>query len=118
MPLDAVTNQNQITAINATIADSATVSDVVKIYGNTLCGLILPATVEGTTIGFQVCDTEDGTFVTLKDINNTAIEVTVTATTAAAYPLNPQDFAAWPYVKLVVASQTGESVIKCLVKAI
>lgn len=65
-------------------------------------GLIVPATVNGTSLGFVVSD--DGTtFTTLRDSSNAAIGLTITSATATAVALPPELFA-FNYFKITCAT--------------
>jgi hypothetical protein len=46
----------------AVIANGATKSNAVLLSPNTLVGVLFPSEMTGTTISFEVCDTENGTF--------------------------------------------------------
>ena len=65
--------------------------------------LHIPSTVKGTSIGFVVSDSENGTFRTLKDSSNAAIGITCSAATASAHPLPPELFGS-PWFKITTAT--------------
>ena len=46
---------------------AGTTSDRISLAGITVCGFFLPSTFVGTSVSFMVCDSSDGTYVTLKD---------------------------------------------------
>jgi hypothetical protein len=88
------------------ILDTATLSSAIDLRTATLTGVILPSGFNGTTLGFQVSDTEDGTYVALQDGAGSDYGLTVAA--SKAYALNPSDFVSWQFVKLVVTAQTSD----------
>ena len=88
-----------------TIASGATASDTLDIVGLSVCGFVLPATFTGTAVTFQTAISPTATFQTLYDTTNTAIGATVTQ--GRNYSVNPANFAAWRYVKIVSGSAEG-----------
>lgn len=82
---------------------TATTSEAINISKAAFGGITVPATVDGTSIGFSVCATEGGTYVTLRDTANAAIALTITAATATAVALPPELFG-FNYFKIVCGS--------------
>ena len=67
-------------------------------------GIQVPATHDGTSIGFTV--SVDGvSYVTLKDASNAAIVITVSNNTASAHPLPPELFG-FNYFKIAPGTQS------------
>lgn len=88
----------------ATIANAATTSSEIKLDGAAFGGVILPATMTGTTMTFTVSDASGGTYVALTDSAGNAISQTIAASKGFALP--PEAFA-FPYLKLVSGSAEG-----------
>lgn len=89
--------------VTATIAESGTKTGAIDNRASALCGVILPATFTGTTLTFEVCATEDGTFRALHD-DDGAISRTVAQ--GLAYAL-PDELATFPWFKIVSGSTEG-----------
>jgi hypothetical protein len=105
----------QISYESVTIANGQTTSGAIKIFGTTLCGVVVPASFTGTTLQFQ--GSHDGTnFNTLyKD----GADLSVTVTSSKFVVLQPADFAGVNYLKLVSGSaQTGDKVLYLACRAI
>jgi hypothetical protein len=92
-----------------TVANGATTSDAADLNGLLLCGVVLPAEADGTTLGFSV-STDNSTFYTLRNAS-TGTDISYTVTASRAVALDPSLFAAFRYVKAVLASQTGATVV-------
>lgn len=88
-----------------TIANSGTTSGEADLIGTSLCGIIMPAAFTGTSLTFQVSNASGGTYQTLYDSTNATISVAVTQ--GRSYSLNPTNFAAWRYIKVVSGSSEG-----------
>jgi hypothetical protein len=108
-----------VAVLTATIANGATLSDVVDLGASAVCGMILP-TLTGTTLSIQGCDTSGGTYATLKDINGTAATITVATVGAGAYLyLDPLMTAGWQYIKLLSQAAEGSArSIKLLIRPV
>ena len=66
-------------------------------------GLLVPATVNGTSLSFTVSDVSGGTFYALKDKDNAAISLTITSATASAVAL-PAELFAFNFFKIVTGT--------------
>ena len=88
--------------IDVTIASGAATSGAVDLSDLALCGVILPATFDGTTLGFTVATTADGTYYTLRNAS-TGTDVAFTATASKYMALDPALFAGVRYVKAVAS---------------
>ena len=66
-------------------------------------GLLVPATVNGTSLSFTVSDTLAGTYYALKDKDNASIALTITSATASAVAL-PAELFAFNFFKIVTAT--------------
>jgi hypothetical protein len=76
-----------------TIATDADLTPAIDIRGASFGGLLIPATVNGTSLVFHVSDATDGTFYQLFDADNAAVALTITSATAAAQALPAELFA-------------------------
>lgn len=85
----------------------------IDLDGRTLVGVVIPAGLEGTTLGFTVSETLGGTYRTLMS-GGTAVSITVAADRYVA--LDPNMFAGVRYVKPVVGAQTGDITLKLVVR--
>jgi hypothetical protein len=101
------------TVVPVTVADGATVSGAVDLRGRQLCGVYLPSTAEGTTLGFQVSDALAGTYLTLMSAG-AAVSLTVAASRYVA--LDPNLFLGVRFLKLVLGTQTGASIINLAIR--
>lgn len=86
----------------ATVANGGTKSAGVDITGFALCGVILPSTLDGTTLSFEV-STDDTTYYVLRD---TAGDISLTVAASRAVALDPALFSGFQYVKIVLATQS------------
>lgn len=91
--------------IPVVIASGATASAAVDIVGLSVCGFSLPAAFTGTAITFQTQIPQTTLWQVLYDSTNTAVGATVAQ--GRNYSLNPANFAAWRYVKIVSGSAEG-----------
>ena len=83
----------------APIPVDTALSAAIDIADMVLCGVYLPSTFDGTTLGFTACDTATGTFLTVRDgRNGAAVSYTVAASSYVA--LDPALFAGIRYIKL------------------
>lgn len=90
--------QERTTSFTATIASGQTISNMIDLGGNVLCGLSFPATLTGTSISFQVSN--DGS--TFKDYYNALGQlVSVIFVSNKFIGLVPSDFAGFRFIKVV-----------------
>jgi hypothetical protein len=96
---------------NATIASGQANSDAFRMAGDSVIGLITPATFEPTSLTVQV--SLNGTdWVTLNGVS-------FTVTTSRAYEVSAQSIYGWPFVRLVANSNpAADRVVKVLIKRI
>lgn len=92
--------------LSVTIPNGTTTSDAQALGGNTLCGIIFPYELTGSTISFEV--SVDGVdYVTLKKVEDGGTAYTIAKGSHVAVPLLPSTWAAWRYVRVVSASAEG-----------
>lgn len=84
--------------ITCTVTVAGTTSAAVDLAGFRNVGLIVPSTFDGSTITFTVSDTLAGTYVSLYDITNTQVSLTIAA--SRAYDL-PGEVCVWRFLKIV-----------------
>ena len=82
----------------ATIASGAAVSGAIDVSRYSGMNIQMPSTWTAASIGFQVCDTEGGTFLPLYDATGTLVQIASPAA-SKAYSAPAELFAAI-YVKL------------------
>lgn len=88
------------------IASGGTESAAINLKGLCLVGILLPATFTGTTLTFEACDTEAGTFVPVKTgTGGSALSYTVAQATYAA--IDPKDFQGINFLKIKSGSTEG-----------
>lgn len=88
---------------STTIPSGEATSGAIPTGGRVILGLVMPAAFTGASITFTV--SHDGTtYQALYDESNTQVSVTVAA--SRSYQL-PDALAAWPYFKIVSASNEG-----------
>lgn len=97
----------------ATIASSASTSDAVDLFGNTLCGIYLPSSFDGTALSFTSATTLNGTYQSLYK-NGAPLSETVAA--GAYIRIDPSDFAGVQYLK--ITSNATESSERSLILAV
>ena len=87
-----------------TIAAASDTSDSLPIRDAVLVGFKTPAALTTTSFTFEVCDTNDGTFLPLYDSAGNLVTVTVTVDRAYTLTANEADaIAPWGYMKFVAA---------------
>lgn len=91
-----------VAVMTATITNGASVSAAVDLGASSICGLIVPASMEGTTLSIQGCDTSGGTYGTLYDANNNPATITFSAT--RYYYIDPLITAGWEFVKILAST--------------
>lgn len=88
-----------------TIAAGQTASSAADISNAEIMGVILPQSMTGTALTFQVSATgATGTFVALYDKSGTAVGITIPAANASAstaHNLSNVDLLPWQYIKVV-----------------
>lgn len=88
---------------NVVVSSGETVSAAIDLRGTTLCGVLTPASFEGTALTFQA--SADGTnFFPVKNGDGTDFSVTVAANTYTK--LDPADFAGIQNLKIVSGTVT------------
>ena len=98
------TGDISMTLRKLTIANGATVSDIVDVQGHGLVGIIIPAAFTGTTLTFQG-SFDNNTFVAMYDSAGT--ELSVTVSTSRMISFCPSDFVSPRYLKIVSGSAEG-----------
>ena len=94
----------------ATIAAGGTTSNAVRIDRDSLpCGLIVPALTTSTAITFTVSSDFGGTYVPLHEQAGDPVTAAASTSAARATALDPTMFAAWTYLKCVVADAQAET---------
>ena len=82
----------------AVIPLNGTLSNVIQTKGLSLVGISLPASLTGTALKFQACDTVDGTFL---PVYNSAGEISLTVAASRYIAVDPKDFQGIQFLKLV-----------------
>lgn len=93
--------------LQATVANTQTVSVAVDLFGNVLAGIFIPAEFDGTEITFQTSPTLDGTYVAVRNGDGSNFAIT---TQASRYePIRTLGvFAAVRFLRVVcTTAQTG-----------
>ena len=96
----------RITIKTATIANGATVSDVVDLGPSALLAIEMPAAFTGTTLAIHGCSTSGGTYGL---INLPGFTNPVTVAASGKYSIDPLLTAGWPYIKVVSSGAEGAS---------
>lgn len=94
--------------VTATVATLGTTSGAADLGNRRLCGVYIPAGMEGTTITFTVGNALAGTYVPLRDKTGAAYSITLTTAIAQYLPVDSDIFDGIQFIKVVVAAQTGE----------
>ena len=95
----------QLTPLTATIANGATTSDAVNLYGCTAIGIGFPAAMTGATVTFKGSLDDGSTFLDIYDIDGVQVSYTFVASTGL--PLDVKTFAPYDQIKVVSASSEG-----------
>lgn len=97
----SMTNIRRSTAVGlSTIASSAALGSAVKIEGHQSGIVIMPAAWTAASMGFKVCDTENGTYVIVRAIDGTPLQIAGIVTDAAnAYKIPDDVFNGAVWVK-------------------
>ena len=93
----AVTTISKVTTLNATVPVGTQLSNTIDIRGYQVTGIIVPSTMEGTSISFQV-SVDGSAWYNLYDMTNTQVVLSVTV--SRAYPLWGE-LSGWAYVRLI-----------------
>jgi hypothetical protein len=91
-----------------TIATDADLTPAIDITGAAFGGLLIPATVNGTSLLFHVSDEVAGTYYQLFDADNAAIALTITSATAAAQAL-PAELFAFNFFKIETVTDQADT---------
>ena len=90
------------------VANGETSSSEVDLSDLLLCGVYIPAVVEGTTLTFTVSNATGGTFLPMWTAASGAVVAYTIDATGCYVALDPSLFAGVRYVKAVLGSQTGD----------
>lgn len=93
--------------VSVTVADGGTTSGAADLKNRRLCGVYIPAGMEGTTITFTVGNSLAGTYVPLRDKTGAAYSITLTTAIAQYLPVDSDIFSGIQFIKVVLATQTG-----------
>ena len=119
LPIASSFQSNRCFDVTVTIANGETVSQAVDISGTTLCGIIVPANLEGVSLTLQSSGSFAGTYVDVYDrAGNQISKVTVAGSGSARFiSLDPNNFIGLQYIKLESAStQTGDAIFTLVTK--
>lgn len=94
----------ELTIVDISEDDDLT-QGVIDIRTAAFGGIAVPATHNGTSIGFVTAAYEEGPFVVLNNAANAAIVIVTSDATAGNYPLPPELFA-WNYCKISPGQQS------------
>jgi len=93
------------------IASGAATSGAIDMRHWVMGMVLVPSAWTAANIGFQVCDTEDGTFVAVKDDTGTPVQISSVTTDASFwYQFPSPDLFAGYFVKLWSKSTTAATV--------
>ena len=96
---------------NVTLASGQTTSDSFSMSGDSVIGIVTPATFGPTTLTIQV-SLNNVDWVTLNGVQ-------FSVTTSNAYEVTPQSIYGWPFVRIVANSAPGaDRNIQVLIKRI
>ena len=103
--------------VEAIVNSGDTVSSVADLNGFSVAGLVIP-TIDTGDVTFRVCDTEDGTFLALKDKGGVDIAISAgTGNFAVSDSAILNALSPWRYVRIKAAAQSAERKFKFVVKA-
>lgn len=101
--------------VQATILNTATLSNAIDIGEGVVCGLLLPATFTGTTVKFQGSNDPAGTYQIITDKSGSDYTVTVAQGKNNTIPIT--DLTGWRFLKLQVTAQNQDSVVQVMVRS-
>jgi hypothetical protein len=104
------------TTKTATIANTGTTSQAVHLGDTAILGIEMPATVTGTALAIHGCSTSGGTFKAIKDSTGTANAFVVAAN--EGYWVDPRLTAGFPWIKIVMAAQSQETIVTLLTRPV
>lgn len=91
-----------------TIANGATQSNAIDLFGYTICGIFIPSTFDGTTLTVQVAPTAAGTYVNAQAASSASTVLTLTVAASQYVPIeNLAVVKGWRHIKLT--SGTSQS---------
>jgi len=93
-----------------TILNTATTSGALILYGCLPAVVEMPAAITGTSLSFTGSIDNGTTYVPINDAFSAAVSYTVAASNA--YSLNPAVFMGYDSIKVVMAAQGADRVIK------
>jgi len=96
--------KNPSNYISTTIADTETSTDAIDLNGKKLVGIEFPATMTGTTVSIQQCESEGGTYTDVYDFYGTAVSVPVVD---GYIPVDPTIFVGPAFIKIVSDAAEG-----------
>lgn len=96
---------------NMTIPSGSTNGDILRTSGDSVIGLMTPATFEPTTLTVQV---------SLNGVDWVSLNgVSFTTTTSRAYEVSAQSIYGWPFIRFVANSApAADRVVKVLIKRV
>lgn len=97
--------------VNVTVVNTGTTSGAANLDNRRLCGVYIPAGMEGTTITFTVGNALAGTYVPLRDKTGAAYSITLTTAIAQYLPVDSDIFDGIQFLKVVLSAQTGDIVL-------
>lgn len=102
------------------IRAAGTTTDAIGLAGQTVVGFITPHVFASTTITFSMCDTIDGTYITIKDSSGSAVSFTVS--TDGYYGFKYDQIGAFLGVRFLKviggSSEAANTVVKLAVREI
>lgn len=107
-----ITNVRRSTAVHqSTIAKSAALGSAVSLEGHQSGYVIMPTAWTAASLGFKVCDTEDGTYVILRGIDGVPLQIAgIVADAANAYKIPDDVFNGAIWVKPWSKHATAETI--------
>lgn len=96
-----------VDVVSVTIAESAALSGAFDMRRYIGGHVIIPSTWTAANIGFQVCDTVDGTYVIAKDKTGSPIQISTVPTGQACSLAIPTELFPVAFVKLWSKSSTA-----------
>lgn len=106
MMIDAIKGDAQVTA--CVIANGQSLSGAINLYAYRLCGVLIPATFEGTSLTFQGSP-DGGTYGNVYDSSGTEKAVTVAVNRMVL--ISPAEFYGLRYIKVRSGTSGAPSVV-------
>lgn len=108
-----------VSDLTAVIPISTATSGEIDLSGTTLCGIITPSAMTGTTLTLTMAHESGGTFVSVRDGYNNAITITIATNESRYYQIDPAITAGLRFIKIVSGgTEAAERTLRLITRAV